>query len=83
VGRGGASMVMKTAFLFPGQGSQYVGMGKEFLTISPRPKLIFERAEARLGREYIDVIFPGPKKNFGKPGSRKCRFLLCPWRPTR
>jgi [acyl-carrier-protein] S-malonyltransferase len=60
---------MKTAFLFPGQGSQYVGMGKELFDNFPAAKTIFERAEARLGREFIDVIFTGPEEKL-----RQTRF---------
>lgn len=60
---------MKTAYLFPGQGSQYVGMGKELFDHFPVAKSIFERAEARLGREYIDVIFAGPEEKL-----RQTRF---------
>jgi [acyl-carrier-protein] S-malonyltransferase len=60
---------MKTAFLFPGQGSQYVGMGKELCDHFPAAKTVFERAEARLGREYIDVIFSGPEEKL-----RETRF---------
>lgn len=69
MGRGGAPVVMKTAFLFPGQGSQYVGMGKELFDHFPPAKTVFERAEARLGREYIDVIFSGPEEKL-----RQTRF---------
>jgi len=39
----------KIAFLFPGQGSQYVGMGKEFLDSDPEARLLLEQAEAVSG----------------------------------
>jgi [acyl-carrier-protein] S-malonyltransferase len=62
-------MVTKTAFLFPGQGSQYVGMGKDLFDHFPAARSIFERAEARLGHDYIDVIFSGPEEKL-----RQTRF---------
>jgi [acyl-carrier-protein] S-malonyltransferase len=62
-------MVMKTAFLFPGQGAQYVGMGQELHDHFPVARSFFERAEARLGREFIDVLFSGPEEKL-----RQTRF---------
>ncbi len=55
-------MVLKTAFLFPGQGSQYVGMGKELFDNFADARSILDRAQARLGREYIDVFLEGPEE---------------------
>jgi [acyl-carrier-protein] S-malonyltransferase len=52
---------MKIAYLFPGQGSQYVGMGKELYDGFPAAKKVFDQALHRLGPEYIDVIFSGPE----------------------
>jgi [acyl-carrier-protein] S-malonyltransferase len=53
---------MKAVFLFPGQGSQYVGMGKELADSFPAAKQIFDQAAAHLGTEYVDVIFSGPEE---------------------
>jgi [acyl-carrier-protein] S-malonyltransferase len=39
---------MKAAWLFPGQGSQSVGMAKDVLEASPAARAIFERADAAL-----------------------------------
>jgi [acyl-carrier-protein] S-malonyltransferase len=50
----------KVALIFPGQGTQYVGMGKEFYEASPESKAIFDRADVLLGNGLRDVIFNGP-----------------------
>ncbi|HOW28851.1 MAG TPA: acyltransferase domain-containing protein, partial [Elusimicrobiota bacterium] len=60
---------MKIAFLFPGQGSQTVGMGKELCDNYPAAKAVFDRAAERLGAEYVDVIFQGPEEKL-----RQTRF---------
>jgi len=51
----------KTAFLFPGQGSQSVGMGKLFLENHPKASEIFSSADKRLDYPLSDVIFEGPE----------------------
>lgn len=53
---------MKTAFLFPGQGAQYVGMGLDFYEQFPAAMAVFEEAREVLGSELIDVIFNGPEE---------------------
>ena len=48
------------AFVFPGQGSQYVGMGAELIARSPAAADAFERADAALGMPISRLILEGP-----------------------
>ncbi|MCT4634900.1 MAG: ACP S-malonyltransferase [Rickettsiales bacterium] len=50
---------MKTAFIFPGQGSQSVGMGKEFYDNFPVARQVFEEVDDALNQKLSDIIFNG------------------------
>lgn len=50
----------KTAFVFPGQGAQAVGMGKDVYEVFDRSRSIFEQADKALGFSLSSIIFEGP-----------------------
>src|SRR5512136_2672019 len=50
------------AFVFPGQGSQYVGMGKDFYQQHPQARRRFEEADALLGFSLSAICFEGPEE---------------------
>ncbi|GAB4191414.1 MAG: ACP S-malonyltransferase [Simkaniaceae bacterium] len=54
-------MYKKTAFIFPGQGAQYVGMGKDFSVQFPLARQTFEEADELLGLSLSRLIFDGPE----------------------
>ena len=51
---------MKTAFLFPGQGAQVVGMGKDVAEAVPQAADVFSRANEILGFDLATLCFEGP-----------------------
>jgi [acyl-carrier-protein] S-malonyltransferase len=51
----------KIAFIFPGQGSQTVGMGKELAERYEQARNIFQQADEKLGFSLSSIIFEGPQ----------------------
>ena len=51
----------KSAFLFPGQGSQSVGMGRDFYENFPAARAVFDEADEALGFSLSKLIFEGPE----------------------
>jgi len=51
---------MTTAFLFPGQGSQAVGMGKSFADAFPVARALFDEVDDALGAKLTEIMWEGP-----------------------
>ena len=50
---------MKKAYVFPGQGAQFVGMGKDLYDSSEDAKALFEKANKILGFNITEIMFSG------------------------
>ncbi len=54
---------MTRAFVFPGQGSQAVGMGRELAAAFPVAKQLFEEVDEALGQPLTKLMFEGPEED--------------------
>ncbi len=57
---------MNIALIFPGQGSQYVGMGKDFFEDSEVSKSIFKNLDETMGKKLSQIIFNGSEEELSK-----------------
>ena len=55
-------MNKRVAFIFPGQGAQYPGMGRDFYEQFPAARALFEKADEVLERPFSHLIFNGPSE---------------------
>jgi [acyl-carrier-protein] S-malonyltransferase len=54
--------IVKTALVFPGQGAQFVGMGRELIAAFPEAKRVFEEADDVLGFSLSRICLEGPEE---------------------
>ena len=50
---------MKKAYVFPGQGAQYSGMGKDLYESNPKARALFDKADEILGFKISEIMFSG------------------------
>ena len=69
----------KTALLFAGQGAQVAGMGKDLAEKFPSAKNWFDRANAALGYDLVNICFEGPEANLTKTENAQPGIFLVSW----
>jgi [acyl-carrier-protein] S-malonyltransferase len=67
--------VSRLALLFPGQGSQFVGMGKALYEASPAARAVFEEADAALGFSLSRLCFEGPEEELKRTANTQPAIL--------
>lgn len=67
------------AFLFPGQGAQYVGMGKDFYDSFPQARTIFEQADDILHTHLSNLIFTGDEKVLTETKNSQPAIFVTSW----
>lgn len=66
-----------TAFVFPGQGSQEIGMGKSYAATYPAARQVFEQANDILGFDLADMCFNGPETLLNETINTQPALYVC------
>lgn len=67
---------MSVAFLFPGQGSQHVGMGQDLYQVEPRSRAVFDQADELLGFGLSQLCFNGPERRLTETVNQQPALLV-------
>lgn len=67
----------KSVFLFPGQGAQQVGMGKQLFDTLPAARKLFDEANSLLGFDLAALCFNGPKEQLDSTAVSQPALFVC------
>src|SRR5271163_3626521 len=67
----------KVAFVFPGQASQYPGMGKELAEKYPSARAVFDEADSALGFSISKMCFAGSEEDLKQTANTQPAILTC------
>jgi [acyl-carrier-protein] S-malonyltransferase len=67
----------KIAFIFPGQASQYPGMGKELAEKYPQARAVFDEADKALGFSISQMCFSGSEEDLKQTANTQPAILAC------
>lgn len=70
-----SNRMVDAAFIFPGQGAQVVGMGKDLYENSPQAKEVFDKAQAILKFDLKKLCFEGPQDELSLTKNSQCAIL--------
>ena len=68
---------MAFAFTFPGQGSQFTGMGQALADASPAARDVFDRVDAALGEKLSDLMWNGPEDQLTLTANTQPALMAC------
>lgn len=74
--------IMNTAFIYPGQGSQYVGMGHDIYEQHTKAKEIYTNAKEILGFDLADISFNGPEEKLKQTYVTQPAIFVHSWAMT-
>lgn len=66
----------RVAFMFPGQGSQAVGMGREIYDTYPPAQELFDQTNELLGKDLLEIMFSGPEETLTETENAQPALLL-------
>lgn len=68
---------MAFAFIFPGQGSQYVGMGQSLSDTFPSAREVFEEVDSALNQKLSDLMWNGPEEDLTLTANTQPALMAC------
>ena len=77
MGKHTPTIIKRLAFIFPGQGSQRVGMGAALARTYPIANTVFQEADAALGRALSQLCFEGPEDTLQQTENTQLAILTC------